>query len=69
MTARVMLIGATIPSWKTSELQALEKVALMAPIKKRKTSRLLSIHLFRKGPSSTTVKMTESPIVRVLSIT
>src|SRR4030095_3106425 len=61
-----MLIGATNPSWITSEVQALERVALTAPIMKRKISRLLSIHLFKKGPTSTTEKMIVSPKVSVL---
>src|SRR5512132_2683816 len=61
-----MLIGATNPSWITSEVQALERVALTAPITKRKISRLLSIHLFKKGPTSTTEKMIVSPNVSVL---
>ena len=60
-----MLIGATNPSWITSEVQALERVALTAPITKRKISRLLSIHLFKKGPTSTTEKMIVSPNVSV----
>jgi hypothetical protein len=60
-----MLIGATNPSWITSEVQALERVALTAPITKRKISRLLSIHLFKKGPTSTTEKIIVSPNVNV----
>jgi hypothetical protein len=43
----------------------LERVALTAPITKRKISRLLSIHLFKKGPTSTTEKIIVSPNVNV----
>ena len=52
---------STNPSWITSALHALEKVALMTPIANRNASRFDSILLFRKGPTKATTKIADKP--------